>query len=164
MRDKHEVAKGKNCRFCKTVWPGKEDLHAHLVRDHGKTLHLCGDCGNNYANEKSQGTHVKKCPQRNQQPQPQNELFALDAREKADNPGFDAALEIKEEEADEDEMTSETTSDVVEASFGSEKPPRMKRRPVKGPQTGQKPRPPRTMMKMKTTRKKPPKRQRQLSL
>ena len=119
MRDKHEVAKGKNCRFCKTVWPGKEDLHAHLVRDHGKTLHLCGDCGNNYANEKSQGTHVKKCPQRNQQPQPQNEgdePFAPDAREEADDSGFDATLEVKEEEADEDEKTSEDDKVDEEAS------------------------------------------------
>ena len=127
MRDKHEVAKGKNCRFCKVVWSTKEDLHDHLVRDHGKTLHLCGDCGNNYANEKSLRTHKNKCPKRNQpqpqpQPQPRNEgddLFAPDAREEAEDLGFDAVLEVKEEEADEDETTSETTSEVVEASFGS---------------------------------------------
>ena len=88
-------------------------MHEHLVTVHGKALHLCRHCGKNYVSEKSRKAHENKCPKKDGQPQPQNEGDKLFA---PDDPGFDAALEVKEEEAEEDE----TTSEVIEASFGSE--------------------------------------------
>ena len=133
MKAKHATTAPSTCRYCRRVFTDMAAMHGHLETVHGKVLHLCSHCGKNYVSEKSRKAHEPKCPKKPEQPQPQPQpqsqpqlqndgdvLFAPDAREEAEDLGFDATLEVKEEKADEDDTTSQTTSDVVEASFGSE--------------------------------------------